>query len=85
ETLPICRPCEEWALPVVPDRAFSIFVAPDLTFGLVGNPIEQTVCVFGQPLLDAVMSGSMAEFVVVLRCDGLPVNPPMIPFPTGQW
>ncbi len=31
------------------------FLAPDLRFGVIGNCVEQTICVFGQPLLDLLV------------------------------
>lgn len=65
----------EWALPVISVESFSIFTTPDFGSGLVGNPFERTVCVFGRPLLDAVLAGPPPGLGVVLRCDGQAVAP----------
>jgi hypothetical protein len=66
---------DEWALPLVRDGTFSIVLAPDFSFGLVGNPIERTVCVFGRPLLDAVLTDPPPGLGAVWRCDGQTVSP----------
>jgi hypothetical protein len=66
---------DEWALPLIPDGCFSVFVAPDFSFGLVGNPVERTLCVFGRPLLDAVLADPPPGLGAVLRYDGQAVAP----------
>jgi hypothetical protein len=38
---------EQWAHPVIPDDNFSVFLTNDYRFGLVGDPVRQTLCVFG--------------------------------------
>ncbi len=66
---------DEWALSVVPDGCFSIFVTPDFSFGMVGNPVERTFCVFGRRLLDAVLADPPPGLGAVLRGDGQAVAP----------
>ncbi len=44
----------DWPIPVLPNGDYYIFVSPRLDFGILGHPWEQTMCVFGQPLLDAL-------------------------------
>ena len=44
---------EAWAVPTLPDGDYSIFLSEDLELGMFGHPWEQTLCVWGQPLLDA--------------------------------
>ena len=41
-------------IPVVPDGDYSIFLADDFSYGTFGHPWEQSICVFGQPLIDVV-------------------------------
>jgi Protein of unknown function (DUF2716) len=38
-------------LPVLPDGDYYIIVAADLSFGTFGHPWQQSLCVFGAPLL----------------------------------
>jgi hypothetical protein len=45
---------ESWPIPVLPNGDHYIFLAPDLRFGLIGNCVEQTICVFGRELLEAL-------------------------------
>ncbi len=40
-----------WMIPVWPDAEYTIFLAPDLSFGTFGHPWEWTLCVFGHGLL----------------------------------
>jgi hypothetical protein len=42
-----------WLVPVFPNGDYSVFLAPDLSWGLFGHPWEQTICVFGEALLAA--------------------------------
>jgi hypothetical protein len=65
---------DQWALPAISDESFSIIVAPDFSFGLVGNPNERTLCVFGRPLLDAVLTDPPPGLGPILRCDGQTVS-----------
>jgi len=41
-------------IPVLPDGDYHIFLADDFSFGTLGHPWEQTICVFGKPLIDVV-------------------------------
>lgn len=42
-----------WKTPVLPDGDHSIFLAEDYAFGLLGHMWEETITVFGAPLLAA--------------------------------
>lgn len=42
-----------WAVPVLPNGDHYIFLAEDLRFGIIGNCVDRTMCVFGQELLDS--------------------------------
>ena len=61
---------EWWALPVFPDRHYTIIVAPDLRFGVFGNPIEGTFCAFGSELRTALCDDLPAAFGRVKRVNG---------------
>jgi hypothetical protein len=63
---------DSWALAVYPDVNFGIFVAPDFRFGVFGNPLEKSFCVFGQELLDAILSNQPTVFGKLLRRDAIP-------------
>jgi hypothetical protein len=45
---------ESWAVPVLPNGDIYIFLAQDFRFGIIGNCVDMTMCVFGQELLDAL-------------------------------
>lgn len=63
---------DAWALAVLPHGNYTILFAPDFRFGVFGNPLEKTFCVFGQELLDSLPNGVPADFGRVLRKDGVP-------------
>ena len=46
----------ELRVPVLPNGDYYLYLAPDLSFGTFGHPWEQTICVFGAPLLAATES-----------------------------
>ncbi len=45
-----------WRIPVLPDGDYSIFLAPDFDWGWFAHPWEQSICVFGEPMLTALGS-----------------------------
>ena len=69
---------EQWAHPVLPDDNFSLFLAKDFRFGLVGDPVRQTLCVFGRPMLDAFVAGLPECLGSVVRRDGSEADGPLI-------
>lgn len=44
---------EDWAVPVLPDGDHHIFLARDHRFGIIGNCVQMTMCIFGKDLLKA--------------------------------
>lgn len=44
----------EWMIPALPDGENCLFVERSLKFGWLGHPWEQTICIFGEPLLAAL-------------------------------
>jgi hypothetical protein len=44
---------EAWPVHPYPNGDYSIFLTDDMCQGTFGHPWEQTLCVFGQPLIDA--------------------------------
>lgn len=62
-----------WALPVYPDDNYVIILAPDFRFGVFGNPLEKTFCIFGQELLEAMGSDLLLVFGRVVRKNGTAV------------
>jgi hypothetical protein len=63
-----------WALPMYPDDSYAIFLAPDFRFGVFGDPLERTFCVFGQELLEAMSHDLPSLFGRVVRQDGAAVS-----------
>lgn len=63
----------EWETPVFPDGDYYIFLQKDFRFGTFGHPWEQTLCVFGDPLLSAFDEGSVTWLGPVKRRDGVVV------------
>jgi hypothetical protein len=61
---------EAWAVPILPDGDYSIFLAPDFSFGVFGHPWEQSICIFGEPLLRAFAPFRSQPFSRLIRRDG---------------
>lgn len=57
----------DWPISVIPDGDHHIFLAEDFSFGTFGHPWEQTICVFGQQLIDAVELNKPSYFEEVRR------------------
>lgn len=57
----------------LPNGDYAIFLAEDFSFGLFGHPWEETICVFGQALLEAFQKYPPRLFEKVIRRDGKPV------------
>lgn len=51
---PLQSPIEEWVIPTLPDGEYYIFLTMDLSNGIFGHPWEQTICVFGNQLLNEI-------------------------------
>lgn len=64
-----------WRVPVLPNGDYYIFLAPDLRFGAIGHPWEQTMCIYGAELLTAMDSGQPHLFDIVLRESGQQLRP----------
>jgi Protein of unknown function (DUF2716) len=56
-----------------PNGDYAIFIAEDFSFGYFGHPWEQTICVFGQPLLEAFEKYPPLLFEKAIRKNGKPV------------
>jgi Protein of unknown function (DUF2716) len=63
---------EHWWIDV-PDSEYAIFISEDFSFGYFGHPWEETICVFGQMLLEAFQKYPPRLFEKVIRKDGKPV------------
>ncbi len=64
---------DSWAVSVNPDDGFAILLTPDLRFGVVVNPVERTICVFGQELLAAMGDDTSSGFGRAVRRNGTSV------------
>jgi uncharacterized protein DUF2716 len=58
---------DEWAVPVLPDGDYYIFLAPDFVWGVFGHPWEWTICLFGANLLAAVGQRPLHLFSTPIR------------------
>jgi hypothetical protein len=68
---------DQWRVPVLPNGDYYIFLAEDFSFGIFGHPWEQTMCIFGQSLLNAFSQHTPALFSHRIRVDGLSVDKSM--------
>lgn len=57
----------DWLIPVLPDGDYYIFLESSFKFGWLGHPWEQTICVYGQPLLAKVSQSRPQIFRDPLR------------------
>ncbi|MEV4414338.1 DUF2716 domain-containing protein [Catellatospora sp. NPDC049609] len=58
---------------LLPDGDFMIFLGRDDAFGVVGDPWEQTLCVFGAPAVAAFEARSRGHLPPPIRRDGRPL------------
>lgn len=61
---------DEWALPVFPADAFTIFVTSGMECGLFGDPLDQTICIFGHEFLEAIRADLTELFENPIRING---------------
>ncbi|HYV36146.1 MAG TPA: DUF2716 domain-containing protein [Gemmataceae bacterium] len=59
-----------WALSVFPNDNYTVIIAADFRFGIFGNPLERSICLFGQELLDAINSKWPTFFGKLVRRNG---------------
>ena len=55
-----------WSVSVYPDGDYYSFLLPDMTSGTFGHPWEQTLCIFGTPLVDT-LGVTLASWLPVKR------------------
>jgi hypothetical protein len=65
---------ESWSVPILPNGDYFIFLNEDFSFGIFGHPWEQTMCVFGQRLLDAFAQEQPLLFRRVVRVNGMQLS-----------
>jgi len=61
---------DDWPIPALPNGDYYIFLARDLEWGVFGHPWEQTMCVFGRRVLDAIHSDPRELFTTKVRVGG---------------
>ncbi len=64
---------DEWALPVFPDDAYTVFVTSEMEFGLFGDPLDKTICVFGHEFVEAICADPPDLFRKPVRKNGHPL------------
>ena len=57
----------EWRIPLTSDADYCIFLAEDFTFGTFAHPWAQTVCVFGQTLINEFERNPPTAFKAIRR------------------
>ena len=60
---------KDWRIPVYPDGDYFSFFVQGMSSGTFGHPWEETLCVFGTPLV-ATLGASLATWLPVKRLDG---------------
>ena len=55
---------------IFPDGDYYIFLAQDFSYGTFGHPLEQTLCVFGQQLIDALAQHQSKFLSNIIRING---------------
>ena len=63
-----------WPVSALPDGDYHTFVADDFRFGVYGHPWEETMCVFGEALLEALAVEPPQLFSQRVRVNGLPAT-----------
>lgn len=61
-----CQPDQQWPTTVFPNGDYYIFLTEDMSTGTFGHPWEQTLCVFGEPLVSALVP-SLTSWLPVKR------------------
>ncbi|WP_205660729.1 DUF2716 domain-containing protein [Bacillus velezensis] len=52
----------EWLVSVIPNGDYCFFIHQDFQWGLLGDPRQQTITVFGSPLIRAIERNSPVLF-----------------------
>jgi hypothetical protein len=65
---------DAWKVPILPNGDYYIFLAEDFRFGIFGHPWEQTICIFGQELLDAFATAPPKTLTHIVRKNGVPTH-----------
>lgn len=66
---------KRWGISVLPDGDYHIFLGKEFRFGILGQPWEKTICVFGRRLLNAFEGHLPLLFDRVVRKNGQDVDP----------
>ncbi len=59
--------CKAWLIPPLPNGDYAVFLEKSFAYGWLGHPWEQTICLFGQPILLALESHPPQVFRNTLR------------------
>jgi hypothetical protein len=61
-----CQPDPQWQTEVFPNGDYYVFLTEDMSTGTFGHPWQQTLCVFGEPLVSALVP-MLASWLPVKR------------------
>lgn len=60
----------EWTVPILPNGDYYIFLAQELSWGIFGHPWEQTMCLFGAPMLATLEKNRPQLLTKLVRRNG---------------
>lgn len=61
---------EEWLVPPMPNGDYYIFVTADMSQGFFGHPWEQTICAFGDQVLESIRRNPISLLTRQIRQNG---------------
>jgi len=61
---------DEWTIPILPNGDYYIFLEQEFTWGIFGHPWEQTMCIFGSPLLEILKKSRPELLTKLVRKNG---------------
>ncbi|WP_326834696.1 DUF2716 domain-containing protein [Amycolatopsis rhabdoformis] len=65
---------DDWEYSHYPNGDYVVFVSKDLSFGIVGNHHERSLCFFGEPAVSAATRLNRGILGPLLRRDGISVR-----------
>ncbi|MFO0881260.1 MAG: DUF2716 domain-containing protein [Gemmataceae bacterium] len=61
------RSVDKWPVPLIPIHNYSLFVDPTFSVGLFSDPWEESICVFGESLVEQLVRNPLPCFGDVIR------------------
>lgn len=64
---------DDWPIPALPNGDYYIFLSRDMSCGAFGHPWQQTICIWGRPLQNALGASLPALLTRPIRTSGKPI------------